>query len=649
MARTTNKPAIEQIRDQSDIDHATSEHLSAAAQNIGFPRPPLLWSDDELFRAVARGAGISLRVVKNAFTKALTNILGPRTTQIGYSYQEMDLFKPGVPGRDGLVLVDRDGWPQRGTLTIDPSVVATEEVLPFAFLDPDTNKLTLEAEFANAHNLHLPWAATYLDGDHRKGVTSINVLSAANLPTIALTPRFAIVLGYGTPQERIYEVTTTAGNTLTLGLPLEYDYDSATPLMLAFLNTAPTLTGAVAAGAGALPVTDGRFFQNIPDGLYIVNRGGENEEQVIANGWAVAPNPNTAGGSVNLVGVTALDHAAGETVEYVQILVQGCSWNIFETQAHNHKLIITIPEDCPAIDFAGGAYLHEALDTPQAAVAVANYLLDNYIEVLHAVAWENMIGITDPTYPADPIYPMRVVTLDDTAKTETRLVARVSRCILRADARVGDTTLRVVDVQPLQDAVDSGALALGGNIVIDRGGVPEVVTVSAINYADMTLTISALAANHAVDEFVEPQNSIVMYFPHPVVQAMGGSTVQRDQTMYVPAAYPPGPPANADDLQDGNFTFTTGNDHNSYPGYFMPEGLIGNIPLTATTQFWFGAMPYAPDNAAIREIPGQQVLTAAVIAGASGVGALPLDDITLYPSLAGQFPYTVRINPGGPT
>lgn len=646
MARVTNKPAIEQVRDQVDIDAATTEHLGIVTQNIGFLRPALFWSDDEVYRAVARGAALNLKVVKNAIARVLLNVAGPRTTQIGYMYSQT-IIPNMKPSEDEFTVDDRTGWPQVGVLTFDPQAVGVpfvEEELAFGFVDPATNNVIFRATATETHIEHLPWASSRMSRDHRAGELSIALDSIANLPTIPATNRFAVWVGRGTAAERIHEVTATAGSTLTISVPLEFDYDEDTVVMLAFMTEAPTLVGAHAVGSNSLTVSDGRFFQTTPNGLYIINRGNATEEWVTCNGWTAAPNQV----ALDVPTVTALDHAAGETVEYVQILVEGCAWDIFETQPR--KVTIRIPDTCRFADFGQGSYLHEQLDAPGAASAPVGAFTagDLYLTIPHAVNWEIMLGLTSVTHPTDPVHPMRVIYLDDGVAEETKVVSRLSRARLATTANTADTTLVVDNWRPIQDAIDH--LALPFNAVLDRGNPNvELVAVTALDQSTSTVTLAAPLAPgtgmHLEGVWLEPRTDIVFFLSAALQNSYGVATsIVRQQTMYTPAVYPPGPAPGSADLQNGNRNFTPGDTEDSYPGYYIPGGLTYDIAGQQPTRFWNGVVPHPVDAQALNIIPAQQVLSAAHLAG---VIVLNMDNVTHYPFI-GQAPYQVRLNPGQP-
>lgn len=148
--KRTPGSAIHEVRQDLMLDTAEGKYLNVVTSNLGFYRPAYGFSDDT-WRAVAKLVAADYKQIKLKFEEVLDVLIGPRTTR--YSA----LAETARMGEKVLVLHSTEGFPQVGTIVLDEGL-ATEETVPYNFVDRVTNTVYLDSPLAFDHGA-LPSAA----------------------------------------------------------------------------------------------------------------------------------------------------------------------------------------------------------------------------------------------------------------------------------------------------------------------------------------------------------------------------------------------------------------------------------------------------------------------------------------------------------
>lgn len=212
------KSAIRQVRDQLYLDTAEGKYLTAVTNNIGLDRPKFGMTDDAKWRAIARRLALDTRQIEGVFRDLLTIIFGPKTTAVTVLAANSDALD------DELTVSDPTNIPQLGTLVIDPGL-ASEETLVYTFRHPGTGVVTLADNAVLAHTALSTNAESYLIGDYSAGATSIQLLSTYDFPEPTGGATVPVLIGAGTDNEEIVQVSNNnkITNTLTVSA-LVYDH-----------------------------------------------------------------------------------------------------------------------------------------------------------------------------------------------------------------------------------------------------------------------------------------------------------------------------------------------------------------------------------------------------------------------------------------
>jgi hypothetical protein len=206
---------IKEVGDQLSLDFADGEYLNVISRNLGMDRP-ILGFTDESWRAVVKILALEYKQIASKFYDVLQVIFGPRVTEVG------TLAADTVVGDAEFFLNYTGNIPQLGTLVFDEGL-ATEETLPYCYIDRVTNTVFLEGNFAAPHTSRLfdsEEPIILVDG------TKVVCRKTNNFPFTNYP--YPLVLGRGTANEEVVQVidNNLVSGTLTLSSAPLYGHNT---------------------------------------------------------------------------------------------------------------------------------------------------------------------------------------------------------------------------------------------------------------------------------------------------------------------------------------------------------------------------------------------------------------------------------------
>jgi len=219
MTTEVQQSAIAEVLDQMSVDYADGEYLNNVSSNIGLERPPLGFSDDS-GRAITKTLGLRYKQIAQKFRDVLTIVFGPRVTVCG------NVEEDTPAGVGSIVLNNVDAFPDLGTIILDQGL-ATEETLPYCFIDRGENRVWLEAATSFSHTAREDAAET-LVLPASTGDTSLYLYDSQLFPT---TFSATITLSPGTASEETVSITANDvdSGTITVSPAIVNDHVGPIP------------------------------------------------------------------------------------------------------------------------------------------------------------------------------------------------------------------------------------------------------------------------------------------------------------------------------------------------------------------------------------------------------------------------------------
>lgn len=227
--------AIAEVRDQLFLDWADGKYLNTVTANVGLTRPPFGY-DDTTWRAIAKIVGLNYKQIATQFEEVFGVLFGPKITQA------TSLSENVLIGDKQLSVHSVERVPQVGTLVLNEGL-ANEETFTYCFVDRRNNIIYLDDATTFGHaKADRDASGVFLNYTPVIGAKRIILSDTSNFPT---TYPYPVVLGRGTPQEEVVNVTnndivgrtltvSTIANTHTIPVPksisdsLEIDYTTNT-------------------------------------------------------------------------------------------------------------------------------------------------------------------------------------------------------------------------------------------------------------------------------------------------------------------------------------------------------------------------------------------------------------------------------------